>query len=354
MDEFARKPDAERKAVLQESANQMGLLEIILEKDFWVCWTLKRLFSNPKILPHLTFKGGTSLSKGYGVIARFSEDIDLTISRSAPFLKDGENPLENDISGKERTRRLDALKLNAQKFIQEIIKPQLTKDISAALGTDDGWEISFDSDDPDGQTLLFHYPKVFNYGGGFGSGLYGVGLYGEGQTGYIKPQIKLEFGARGDTSPNEVRSIKPYAADIFPDLFKSPSCDVSMLGAERTFWEKATILHSLHHGVALKDRMSRHYYDTYMLEQKGVADKALQNPSLLEQVVCNKNLMFKDSKASYDTAVIGSLKLLPNEAQIKILKDDYKKMEEMFMDEHPAFDEIIDALEKLERKINKQ
>lgn len=139
---------------------------------------------------------------------------------------------------------------------------------------------------------------------------------------------------------------------MFPDLFESPSCDVSILGAERTFWEKATILHSLHHGVKLKDRMSRHYYDTFMLQQKGIADKAIKNPDLLKQVVLNKSLMFKDNKASYDTAIIGSLKLLPNDEQIKVLKDDYKKMEEMFMAEHPTFDEVIDTLTELEKQIN--
>lgn len=352
MDDFAQKPDAERKDVLQEAANRMDLAEIILEKDFWVCWTLKRLFSNPKIAKHLTFKGGTSLSKGYGVIARFSEDIDLTISRSAPFLENGDNPLDNDISGKERIRRLDALKSNAQKFIAELIEPQLIKDISAALGTNEGWEISFDNDDPDGQTLLFHYPKVFAYGAEWNDASWDDTEWD--YESYIRPQIKLEFGARGDTSPSEARSIKPYAADIFPDLFINPSCEVSTLGAERTFWEKVTILHSLHHGVTLKDRMSRHYYDTYMLEQKGVANKAIQNQSLLDQVVLNKSVMFKDSKASYNTAVIGSLKLLPHSKQIKILKDDYQKMNEMFMEKHPKFEEIMDTLKILEQKINEK
>ena len=93
MDNFARQPDDERKALLQEATKRRDSTEIILEKDFWVCWTLKRLFSNPTLAPYLTFKGGTSLSKAYGLIERFSEDIDLTISRSADFLKETPDPI---------------------------------------------------------------------------------------------------------------------------------------------------------------------------------------------------------------------------------------------------------------------
>ena len=363
MDKFARQPETERKDLLQEAANQMDLANIILEKDFWVCWTLKRLFTNSDIAPYLTFKGGTSLSKGYDVIERFSEDIDLTISRSAPFLESGKAPSEADISNNERKRRIEALKSNAQKFVHDVALTHIKTDIEESLGTADGWDITLDQEDNDKQTILFYYPHVFDYKIFVPSASFPVAsspafspasspVKGNWRDGYIRPVVRLEFGARGDIEPNEVRSIKPYAADIFPDQFENPDCEVSMLGAERTFWEKATILHSLYHGVNLKDRMSRHYYDTFMLDQKGIADSAIQAPALLEQVVQNKSLMFKDNKASYETAEIGSLKLLPTEEQLNILKDDYKKMDEMFMSEYPEFDEIMDGLSALEQKIN--
>lgn len=363
MDKFAQQPKEDRKDLLQEAANQMDLANIILEKDFWVCWTLKRLFTNSDLAPHLTFKGGTSLSKGYDVIERFSEDIDLTISRNAPFLEDGKLPSEDDISNNERKRRIETLKSNAQKFVHETALTHIKTDIENALGTTDGWDLTLDQEDPDGQTILFHYPNVFEYKEFIPSMARPVSrsisrpisspiVKGDWHDGYIRPVVRLEFGARGDIEPNEVRSIKPYAADIFPDQFENPNCEISMLGAERTFWEKATILHSLYHGVNLRDRMSRHYYDTFMLDQKGIADSAIQAPTLLAQVVQNKSLMFKDPKASYGTAVIGSLKLLPTEEQLNILKDDYKKMDEMFMSDYPEFDEIMDGLSALEQKIN--
>lgn len=131
MDNFAVKSEQERYDIFQEAANRRDIADIIVEKDFWVCWTLKRLFSNPVLSPLLTFKGGTSLSKAYGLIERFSEDIDLTINRDAPFLADGKNPMDENISGKERERRIDALKINAQHFVEQAVLPALIKDTEA-------------------------------------------------------------------------------------------------------------------------------------------------------------------------------------------------------------------------------
>ena len=352
MDNFAKQPDTERRELLSEAANRRDSTEIIMEKDLWVCWTLKRLFTNPKLSPHLTFKGGTSLSKSYSLIERFSEDIDLTINRAAPYLKDGQDPMEDGISNKERARRIKSLGEHARHFVKDVVLPALQADIGAQLGDIDTWHLSLDPEDPDQQTLLFHYPKVFSYGG-YGSGLYGVGPYGvSAPASYIRPQIKLEFGARGEIEPNEKRPIKPYAAEEFPDLFENPVVEVSVLAAERTFWEKATILHALYHGAKMRDRMSRHYYDTFMLSQRGIAKKSLQYPELLTNVVKNKSLLFRDAKASYETAHIGALKLLPTEQKIPALRQDYARMDEMFMTEYPSFDEILNELKELEDVIN--
>ncbi len=351
MDKFANKPEQERRDILQEAASRRDLAEIIIEKDFWVCWTLKRLFYNPALSPFLTFKGGTSLSKAYGLIERFSEDIDLTISHNAPFLTDGKEPMEEGISGKERERRIDTLKENAQRFVERVALPELEANIKAELGNAE-WKLVLDAEDPDRQTILFYYPKVFNYTRGTNFSNFTFGKSNFAVTEYIKPYIKLEFGARGETEPNETRLVSPYAAEIFPDLFELPSLDVSVLGSDRTFWEKATILHALHHGSKMRDRMSRHYYDTYMLSQGGIADKALQNPVLLKHVVRNKSLLFKDTKASYETAILGTLKLVPSLEQQQALKSDYDKMTEMFMGEFPDWDIIINGLTELEIRIN--
>lgn len=351
MDRFATLPDEERRDILREAASRRNVSDIIMEKDFWVCWTLDKLFSLHEIAPHLTFKGGTSLSKAYGLIERFSEDIDLTISRNATFLVETKNPMEENISGKERSRRIEELKLHAQKFVAALVLPKLKETFGQHLPSEN-WRLELDKEDSDQQTLLFHYPRVMGYGMAVGRGRVGMGIVGEGEIGYIKPAVRLEFGARGEPHPHETRTITPYVAEIFPQFFDTPNASIPTLAAERTFWEKATILHALHHGSKLRDQMSRHYYDTYMLTQKGVAEHAMQNPALLEQVVKNKTLLFRDTKASYETAIQGSLKLLPTPEQLPTLKHDYEKMTEMFMGEYPGFDTVMEGLAALEGRIN--
>ena len=335
MDKFAKLSIEDRDIYINEAANRSGLTPIIIEKDFWVCWTLDRLSKVDTLSPYLTFKGGTSLSKCYGAIKRFSEDIDLTISRNAPIINEVPSPFENGISNNETKRRIEALSNAAKAYVQTIVLPALTEAIDEEFGESEIWQVVLDNDDNDGQTILFKYPSSST------------------ATQYIKPQIKLELGARGDIEPNEMRELKPYILDIVQELEMVSNIKFPTLSAHRTFWEKATILHALHHSPSeLKDRMSRHYYDVYMLSKSGISDKAISQPELLEAVVKNKSLMFKDNKASYETAIIGSLKLIPKDSDLNKLKSDYAAMNEMFMEAAPSIDDIIAELLVLENRLN--
>ncbi|MBB5985640.1 nucleotidyl transferase AbiEii/AbiGii toxin family protein [Sphingobium lignivorans] len=358
MDDFAHRAAADRRAYIEEAANRLNLTPVIIEKDFWVCWTLKRLASCPDLAGQLTFKGGTSLSKAYGIIHRFSEDIDLTIARTAPLVCDVNSPMEDGVSGKERDRRSKALKQAAQQYVATVVMPVLTREIEAALGTAEGWSITLDPEDTDAQTLLFNYP------GAIQSGIItteqgipitteaGHLIVTENYSAYIKPRIKLEFGARGETEPAETKSVRPYLAEVFPDELPDAACELATLAVIRTFWEKATILHALHHNGKLRDGMSRHYYDTLMLAGSGVADEALARPDLLELVVRNKSLMFTDKSASYETATFGSLRLTPSDETVAKLKQDYAAMAEMFMVDPPTFDDLLAGIVALEAKLN--
>jgi hypothetical protein len=131
----------------------------VIEKDFWVCWTLRRLGAAPDLRGHITIKGGTSLSKAYGVIQRFSEDIDLTIRRSAPLLDKVASPMEGGIGTNERQRRTRALKAAAQEYVATIAMPALAAAIETQLGKD-GWSTELDPEDRDSQTILFNYPRT--------------------------------------------------------------------------------------------------------------------------------------------------------------------------------------------------
>ncbi|CAH0356685.1 nucleotidyl transferase AbiEii/AbiGii toxin family protein [Sphingobium sp. CECT 9361] len=345
MDEFARRPAEERRAFFAEAAARRDLTPLIVEKDFWVCWTLRRLMGVPELAKVLTFKGGTSLSKAFGIIKRFSEDIDLTINRAAPLLGEVASPMASDISGKERERRGKALGAAAQDWVGTILLPTLAQAIEEVLGTRDGWSIEADPDDKDRQTVLFNYPASSGYGLDYGN------TYG-GRTGYVQPRIKLEFGARGDPEPFEQRDILPYVAEDFPGEVPDAVTAVPTLALERTYWEKATILHALHHSGKLRPGLSRHFYDVFMLDAAGVTERALTERELLEQVVRNKSLLFADAKASYGTAQLGTLRLSVTEAMRKELAVDYAAMAEMFMEEPPAFEELVSRLADIEGRIN--
>jgi len=357
MDEFARLEPSERLAFINEAAARRDLNSIIIEKDFWVCWTLRRLMSVPVLAENLTFKGGTSLSKAYGIIDRFSEDIDLTIGRNAPKIEETKPPMENGITGKERERRVKALKVAAQSYVEEIALPNIRSAIAEELQTDEGWEIILDPQDPDIQTILFQYPRLLVYGrfrGAVGDGAVGqFPVGGAFEDGYIRPRIKLEFGARGEPEPCALRTITPYLAQEFPQELTNAQTQISTLSVERTFWEKVTILHALYHGANFRPEMSRHYYDTAMLAAKGIHDLAMQEPDLLERVVLNKRLMFPDKKASYETAIFGKLKLVPNDNLLERLRADYAAMAEMFMVAPPKFEDLMESISQLEAKLNR-
>ena len=225
--------------------------------------------------------------------------------------------------------------------------PILAREIEAALGKTGGWTLTLDPDDKDEQTLLFVYPRTSGYGLAYGEN-YG----GADESGYIKPRIKLEFGARGDTEPFALRPILPYLAEDFPEELPDPVTAVPTLAVARTFWEKVTILHAIHHNGKLREGMSRHYYDVLMLDQAGITNEAMGRIDLLEQVVHNKSLMFADRSASYDTAVVGTLRLSPDGATWEKLERDYGAMSEMFMAAPPKFQVLMKGLAAIEATIN--
>lgn len=334
MDQFVNDTPVQRDEAFQEAAARLGMSKAIIEKDFWVCWSLKQLFALPSFGDHMIFKGGTSLSKVYDVIHRFSEDVDLSLDRAQLGFEGDRDPENPDLSGKKQKQLLQELQDAAE---AEVSGPLLAE-IQAAFdaGLDQGFSLTVDPGDT--QTLLFAYPSL-----------------SDSASGYVKPVVRFEFGARGVHLPAEVREISPYVHQAFPDLLGSGGVDVKVLGVERTFWEKATILHMLYHqdpAKPLADRMSRHYYDMAQLIGHEAKKRAVGSLDLLEQVAHHKSVFFKAAWANYEDAKPGSLRLMPNAELSAALRRDYSGMREMIIGDALNFDDILVAIEAFEGEIN--
>jgi predicted nucleotidyltransferase component of viral defense system len=337
MDDFLHLSADDQRSAYEQAAAQTGLPAVSVEKDFWVCWTLRELFALPGIGLHLTFKGGTSLSKAWGLIERFSEDIDLVIDRD--FLGyGGEHSPENAPSRKKQLQWLKELKAASQRRIRESVQPELSMRIAAKLPPGIAWRLEADAADPDAQTLLFDYPTV------------------HGEAGYVAPRVKIEFGARSDTDPAETPEIGPYLATAFPELMAPHRFSVRVVAARRTFWEKAMLLHEESYRPGDKrraDRLSRHYYDLFNLIRRGVADAAMADKGLFERVATHREVFFRHSWMDYRTLQRGSLRLQPQPDAHEAWERDYAAMRDtMFFGEAPAFDDILAVVGDFERRFN--
>jgi len=338
MDDFVKQPSSERRVFFEQTAARMRLSPQIIEKDFWVCWTLKELFRLPEIGNTLIFKGGTSLSKVYRLIERFSEDIDVSLDRASLGFGGDADP-EAGGSAKEQGRRLDKLRQACQEKIAKHLKPSFEKVIATKFNDATGGSVALDEADPDKQTLLYAYPSSWS----------------DGPESYVRAAVKIEMGARSDHWPSEQADVSSYVAQQFPAAFKSPSFLVKALAAERTFWEKATLLHAENHRPADKTmplRLSRHYYDLAQLIKSGVGQKAASDIELLQRVVEHKKVFFRSGWAHYETAQPGSLRLSPSTDRLKALDADYDKMQEMFFGDRPTFGEILENIREWEHRFN--
>lgn len=172
---------------------------------------------------------------------------------------------------------------------------------------------------------------------------------------YIAPVVKIEFGSLTDQRPTGKHPIKPLVAEIVPEAFLDFSAEVVALEIERTFWEKATILHAEYHrppAQPLRDRFARHYSDFAALWRLPAGRAMATRLDLLERVRAHKSKFFGSSWAHYDTAVPGTLRLIPGDGRLAELRRDYAAMEPMFLSPSPRFEDMIDALREAERAIN--
>jgi hypothetical protein len=343
MTPFSNLPPIERALVINEAAGRLGLVPLIVEKDFWVCWTLGRIFELEAVAPHVVFKGGTSLSKVFGAIQRFSEDIDLAVSPQALGFAAAE--LDEAPSASQRRKRVQALEAECERCVSERFRAALEAAIAARLGVPrqaDSW-LRFEIDALAGTpNLLFTYPSALAQAGG-----------------YIAKQVKLEFGALTDQRPTGTHVIAALLAQTpgvdLTNAYDDLRANVVALEITRTFWEKATILHAEHHRppeLSIRDRFARHYADFEALWRHPSRADALARIDLLEDVVRHKSRFFASAWTHYESARPGTFRLVPSPARHAALARDYATMAPMFIGVPIQFDVMLKRLEAAEQQLN--
>ena len=322
----------DRLALFNNTSVKCGMNAAIIEKDFWVCWMLDYLFHRSQWKNHFSFKGGTSLSKSYNLIERFSEDIDLILDWRV--LGYGVNEPWRDRSNTKQDEFNKEAGVRTEIFLRNEFVPAIVSDLKSELSVQ--FHCYIDEEDP--QTVIFEYPRGFD-------------------DTSVLPVIRLEIGVLAAWTPAVVKPVTSYAAIEYPRIFSEPSTDILTVLPERTFWEKATILHrEAFRPVSgtLPSRYSRHYYDLYCMERTSVKDRALDDYDLLTRVAQFKDKFYHCKWARYDLAKRGTIRLIPPEYSIKGLKEDYEHMKNMIFGEVPEFYVMLKKIEELEQEVNEK
>lgn len=346
MKKFITLSKIERKNLIQKASFDLGMRFDVVEKDIWVCYVLEKLFLAKELQGTLTFKGGTSLSKAYGLIERFSEDVDLIINRSCLKIE-GESKKNKKVGSRIRKA--------TRSFVRDKIYGLLQESFAKDLGAmeDSNWRLDFDKkNDKEGKeiedetTLLFYFPVspgIFPP--------YSIPFTPNNYYNYIKPSIKLEFVALGEDFPVEEKTVEPYAKKILPNFFDEAK--IRVLDAKRTFIEKLLILHSICLRPTEKPILghySRHYYDIFCLIKSGIGAEATKFPKILKSVKENKATFFEETWVDYGQInSFSDIELVPTGERLKEVENDYKKMKEMFFEKSPDFLEIIAELKNFEK-----
>ena len=320
---------------LEVAAARTGRPAHLLEKDIWIVWTLAAIYSSP-LACKLTFKGGTSLSKVYRIIDRFSEDIDLTydIRELVPDLLRDRNPLP--ASASQVSKITKGVRGRLPLWIEATVKPIIEAGLASA-----GLQATLTLAGKENENLILAYPPV------------------KTGSGYSAPTIQLEFGGRGTGEPHQFYDV---ACDIAPaiDGVEFPVAKPLVMAAERTFWEKATAVHVYClQGRLRGERYSRHWYDLAAFAKTQHLDKAADDRELALSVAGHKSTFFAEKDASgvkldYFEAVRGAIRLIPEGDSRTALERDYAAMlqDGLLSLDAPRFSEIMKACEAIQAQLN--
>lgn len=324
----------ERLEALVQAANASGRPPHLLEKDIWVVWALRHLFAAP-YAPHLVFKGGTSLSKAYGVIQRFSEDVDLTYDIRAiagDLIGDAGMPLPASKSQEKKWSK--EIRARLADWVATAVAPRLQQDIQQH-----GLPATVRAE---GDRIFIDYTPLTS------------------GTGYIPSAVMLEFGARSTGEPSEPCTVHCDAAAHLQGV-AFPEATPQVMRAERTFWEKATAIHVFCAQGTFRggDRFARHWHDVARLDAAGFVNLAIKDKALAKAVADHKSVFFSEKSPDghhidYHAAVSGGLRLVPDDGGLAALSADYQHMVDdgLFLDEVEPFAVLLHQCRSIQEKTN--
>lgn len=319
--------------IFEQVGNAMGLPAFVIEKDAWVCLLLKAIFKS-KYADSIIFKGGTSLSKAYHLIDRFSEDIDLIIDRELLGF--------DSITSKTQIKKL---RKASGGFIINEFREELIIQLDN-MGIDRGlYEIKYNDkvdDTSDPNTLEIHYESLFPIA-----------------DTYIKQRVLLEMGARSLKEPMEKKPIISFIDAHYKDLpFATPEFEVQVVIPTRTFIEKVLLLHEEFSKSKEKirtDRLTRHFYDLDRIMDSEYGKKALQDEGLFETIIEHRKKMIPIRGIDYSKHTKGTLSILPPKEVIALWKDDYRVMQEnMIIGESLGWDDLLRRIRQIEDRFNRK
>lgn len=334
--------EQDKRDVFEAAASRLGTLSAYVEKDMWVCFVLDALYNGlTDEHPRLLFKGGTSLSKTFGLIERFSEDIDLVVHRDGlGFEGDRDPTLGGNLSRKQRDALFKELAGVCSVYILGELKTALTDLIDGMV---EGCNVLSDEDDASWQTLFIEYPTLFP----------------SSDMSYVSPRVKIEAGARSALDPSLTCAVSPYISGELPD-WSFEVDGIRTLAPERTYWEKLLILHGLYYGYEGEGRLptdreliSRHYYDVAMITSTETGRSALSNTDLLAAVREHNLIAFRQAWKQFEKAVPGSVRLVPQLELSSVIERDYRNMQGMILGDIPDIGWLMEQLQYAESTINR-
>ncbi len=332
---FLHLTTAQQLPLLIEANEKMGLAMASLEKDVFVCLFLEKVMALPGIGEHLTFKGGTSLSKAHKITERFSEDVDLVVDRHALGLAEDGIP-GSQHSPRQQKERAKKIAKACRAWAADVLLPALRESLASEL-QGRAWNLDLNADSDNHETVIsFGYPKHFNSGGG-----------------YLLDFVKVDLVAKADAWPSAMIPVRAYVHELFTEELGDGSFSVRTLEAERTLIEKALLLHEVlvQRPDGPRRRLARHYFDLYFLHRAGATAKAIARADLYPAVVQQRSIYYRYPGVDYNALLLDGFSIIPQGSARDAWHADYDGMQsDMFYGEVPAFEQVMNTLQHFEQE----